>query len=141
VDAKKYLIAVLVVFVVHSGIGYALHGGFLADDYQSLTIVRGLYDFVQRLPLLYLGNLLFALMLCFLYTRGYTPRQPWFPQGLVCGLLLSTLLVPAALAVYVVLPVPGWLTCKIILLNYLHITASCLTAAVIYRFPPPPLPE
>lgn len=140
-DAKKYLIAVLVVFVAHSAVGYAIHAVLLTGDYDLLAFVRSLTDFTRRLPLLYLGNLIFALVLCFIYTRGYDPARHWFLQGLVYGLLMGTFLVPAALIAYVALPLPALLASKVALLNYLHVTVSALVAAAIYRFPPPPFPS
>ena len=138
-DTQKYLIAVLVVFVAHSAGGYMVHDVLLSADYEGLTFVREFNDFVQRLPLLYLANLLFAMVLCFIYTRGYDPERNWFPQGVVFGLLMSALLLPAALVAYVAVPLPWLLTLKVAGLNVVHVTVSALVGAAIYRLPLPNL--
>lgn len=136
-DTQKYLIAVLVVFVAHSAGGFVVHDVLLSADYEGLTFVREFNDFVRRLPLLYLANLLFAMVLCFIYTRGYEPERNWFLQGLVFGLLMSAFLLPAVLVAYVAVPLPGLLTLKVALLNIVHVTVSAVVGAAIYRLPPP----
>ena len=136
-DVNKYLIAVLVVFVAHSALGYVVHNVLLSGDYEGLNFVREFEDFVRRLPLLYLANLIFALVLCFIYTRNYDPGDSWFLQGLIFGLLMGAFLTPAALVGYVAFPMPGLLTLKVTVLNFLHVTASGLIAAAVYRLPPP----
>jgi hypothetical protein len=138
-DTQKYLIAVLVVFVAHSAVGYMVHDVLLSADYKDLDFVREFNDFVRRLPLLYLANLLFAMVLCFIYTRGYDPERNWFPQGLVFGLLMSAFLLPAALVAYVAVPLPLLLTLKVAGLNVGHVTISALVGAALYRLPPPNL--
>ena len=95
-DTQKYLIAVLVVFVAHSAVGYGVHDVLLSADYEGLSFVREFNDFVRRLPLLYLANLLFAMVLCFIYTRGYDPGDP-FRQGRLVQHVLYMAVVEAAL--------------------------------------------
>lgn len=136
-DTKKYLLAVLVVFIAHSALGYLIHNLLLSKDYETLNFVREFGDFAAKLPFLYLANLIFAAVLCFIYTRAYEPGQNWFLQGLVFGLLIGLLFVPATLIGYVTLPLSGWLTLKLGAMNFAHILFSALVAAAFYRLPPP----
>lgn len=140
-NLKKYLIAVIVVFVVYSALSYLVHNVMMAPDYDTLrstAVVRTQAEFLQRVPLLYLANLVFALAFCLIYAKGYEPGKNWAGQGLRFGFLVGTLLAPLALAAYVAYPVPGVLAAKWVLYGYVQIVITALFAAGIYHFPPPP---
>lgn len=133
-NLKKYLIAVLVVYVLYSGLAIVIHQVILSGDYQPLegTVTRPVSEFGLRVPLLYLGNLIFALAFCALYAKGYDPGKNWLGQGLRYALLLGTLLAPFALTQYVVYPVPAWLALKWILFGYLQVLVIGVAAAGVY---------
>lgn len=138
-NAKKYLIAVIVVFVVYSGLAYVIHEVLLNDDYVAVRhVFRSPEEFLRLMPLVYLGNLILALALCLLYAKGYEPGKNWIGQGVRFGLMVGTLLAPVALTQYVVYPVTGMVTIKWILFGYFQVLVSSLVAASIYHFPPPP---
>ncbi|MFQ5818275.1 MAG: hypothetical protein ACE5H2_10035 [Terriglobia bacterium] len=136
-DAKKYLVAVIAVFVMYSAAAYVIHNMILAPDYEAITsALRGEKEFLQRLPLLYLGNLIFALAFCLIYAKGYEPPKHWFGQGIRYGLILGTLLAPVAFAEYVAYPVPGTLALKWIVFGYLQAILSGVVVAAVYQPPP-----
>jgi hypothetical protein len=144
-DTKRYLIAVIVVFVVYSGVAYPIHQVLLQPDYDALQEkqekpVRSFAEFTKRVPLLYLANLIFSLAFCFIYIRGYEPNKHWLRQGVRYGLVVATLLAPMALIGYVALPIPLLLALKLIVLNYVHLVITALVAAGVYQTPPLPLP-
>ncbi len=139
-DTKKYLIAVIVVFVVYSGVAYPIHQVLLRPDYESLEAVRDFAEFTKRVPLLYLANLIFSLAFCYIYIQGYEPNKHWLRQGVRYGLVVATLLAPMALIGYVALPIPLLLALKLIVLNYAHLVITALVAAGVYQTPPLPLP-
>jgi hypothetical protein len=139
-DTKRYLIAVIVVFVVYSGVAYPIHQVLLRPDYESLETVREFAEFTKRVPLLYLANLIFSLAFCFIYIQGYEPNKHWLRQGVRYGLVVATLLAPMALIGYVALPIPLLLALKLIVLNYVHLVITALVAAGVYQTPPLPLP-
>jgi len=133
-DTKKFLLASLAVFVVYSAMAYASHEVLLERDYRALgPSVRTLDEFTRRMPLLYLGNLVFALAVSYVYIRGCEKGKNWIGQGLRFGLLLGTLLVPVALAVYVAFPIPFTLALKWIALGYLQLVITAWVVAGIYR--------
>lgn len=137
-DAKKYLIATIVVFVVYSALGYVIHEIILGRDYTAIqSALRSVEGFTQRMPLLYLGNLIFALAFCLIYVKGYQPAKGWFGQGVRYGLLMGTLMAPVAMAEYVVFPLPGTLAVKWIVLGYLQLLVLGLVAASVYQTPAP----
>lgn len=138
-NVKKYLIAVIVVFVVYSALSYGIHSIILAPDYRAISdALRDEQAFLQRMPLLYLGNLIFALAFCLAYAMGYEPGKNWVGQGIRFGLIVGTLLAPFALTEYVVYPVSGMLAVKWIFLGYLQVLVSALFAASLYIVPPLP---
>lgn len=138
-NAKKYLIASIVVFVVYSALAYVIHQVLLREDYQSIQhVIRPFADLSARTPLVYLGNLIFALAFCLIYAKGYEAGKNWMGQGIRYGLMVGTLLAPLALTVYVVYPVPGALAVKWVVYGYFQVLVSALVAASIYQFPPPP---
>ncbi|MBI2955838.1 MAG: hypothetical protein HYY26_00865 [Acidobacteria bacterium] len=134
-NAKKYVLAALGVFVAYSVLGYLIHEVLLAADYAPLlgTVVRAEEEFIPRLPFLYLGNLVFVLAFCLVYVKGYEPGKGWIGQGLRFGLILAALLAPVAITGYVVYPVPGLLALKWVVLGTVQILVSALVAAGIYR--------
>jgi len=138
-NLKKYMIAVLVVYVAYSGLAFILHNIILEDDYAPLvgTLLRSVSEFGLRAPLLYLGNLIFALAFCALYTFGYEPRKNWLDQGLRYGLLMGTLLAPIAITQYVVYPIAGLLVVKWILFGYFQALVSGVALAALYTLPAP----
>ncbi len=138
-NVKKYLVAVIVVFVVHSGLGYLIHEVLLREDYDPVRhVFRSFEEFTRLMPLVYLGNLIFALAFCLIYAQGYEPGKNWVGQGLRYGLILGTLLAPLALTEYVIYPLPAVLALKWIGFGYFQMLISGLSAAALYHFPPPP---
>jgi len=134
-NMKKFLLATLAVFVVYSGLAFLIHEVILGPDYEPLvgSVTRSVEEFTRRVPLLYLGNLIFALVFCLIYVKGYEPAKGWVGQGLRYGLLVGTLLAPIALTEYVVYPVGFSLALKWILFGYAQIVACALAAAGVYR--------
>ncbi len=134
-NMKKFLLATLAVFVVYSGLAFLIHEVILGPDYEPLvgSVARNVEEFTQRVPLLYFGNLVFALAFCLIYIKGYEPARGWLGQGLRYGLLVGTLLAPMALTEYVVYPVAFALALKWIVYGYVQIVACALAAAGVYR--------
>lgn len=136
-NMKKYLIAVLVVYVLYSGLAIVIHQIILKADYEPMigTVTRPLSEFGQRAPLLYLANLVFALAFCYIYAQGYEPGKTWLGQGLRFGLIAGTLLAPFAVTVWVIYPVAGSLCLKWIVFGYLQVLVCGLAAAALYTAP------
>lgn len=134
-NTKQYLIAALAVFVAYSGLAFLIHEVILAADYEPMigSTLRSLEEFGQRMPFLYLSNLVFALAFCLIYAKGYEPRKNWIGQGLRYGLIVGTLLAPFAVTEYVVYPVASALALKWVVFGYLQIVISALVAAGLYH--------
>lgn len=133
-NLKKLAIASGAAFVAYSALAYVIHNVVLVGDYLEVaSSLRAPEEFLQRLPLLYLGNLVFAAAATLIYAHGYEPGKNWVGQGLRFGLILGTLMAPVALTEYVVYPVPGALALKWIGLGYLQLLITAWVVAGIYR--------
>ncbi|MDA2915146.1 hypothetical protein MYX77_14565, partial [Acidobacteriia bacterium AH_259_A11_L15] len=78
-NVKKYLLAVVVAFVLYSGLGFGIHEVILKQDYQPLIgqVLRTEEAFADRIPYLYVANLVFALAFCCIYVKGYEAGKGW----------------------------------------------------------------
>ncbi len=136
-NMKKYLIAVLVVYVLYSGLAIVIHQIILKAEYEPMigSVTRPLSEFGQRLPLLYLANLVFALAFCYIYAQGYEAGKSWLGQGLRFGLIAGTLLAPFAVTEWVIYPLAWSLCVKWILFGYGQVVVCGLAAAALYTAP------
>lgn len=106
---KKFLLSVVVVFVVAMAIGWVVHGLLLGQDYAKLS---GLFR--QQIVL---AHVFFAVAFVWIYVKGKEDR-PFLMQGIRYGVALAVLItVPIYLTYYAVQPLPGALVVKQIVLD------------------------
>jgi len=105
------LIAFIAIFVLE----IIVHGNLLMDLYrQTAPVWREQGQSREMMWLMTLGQLLFGLLLAFIYTKGYEAGKAGLKQGLRFGFLIGLLVSISSISVwYVVLPVPfalalGW---------------------------------
>jgi hypothetical protein len=133
-NLKRLALASGAAFVAYSALAYLIHNVLLVGDYQAIQAsLRTPDEFLSRLPLLYLGNLVFAAAVALIYAHGYEPARNWVGQGARFGLILGTLMAPVALTEHVVYPVPGALALKWIALGYVQLLITAWVVAGIYR--------
>ena len=105
---KKFVLSVVVVFVVAMAIGWVVHGLLLGQDYAKLS---GLFWYIV------LAHVLFAVAFVWIYVKGKEDR-PFLMQGIRYGVALAALMtVPVYLTYYAVQPLPGALVVKQIVLD------------------------
>ncbi len=106
-DLKKFLLAVIVAYVVLEGTGFLIHGVWLDPIYRSLPDSwRPFEQMEKKMWIMWIGDLLFAMMFAYIYTRG-AENKPWLGQGIRYGILIALLaVIPATLGNYVVHRVP-----------------------------------
>lgn len=109
-NTKKLVVAVLAVFVFLSAYGYLVHGVLMKDMYEATKEFWRPQEAMHRLMgLVYAGNFLFAILFCFIYTKGIegeSSATQGFRYGLWIGLLLYG---PMTVAHYAYLPYPATL--------------------------------
>ncbi len=128
----KYVLAVAIVFVVYSAVGYVVHEQLLKQDYQGIaSILRPVEQF--NIWLVMLSNLLFALAFTFIFVKGIE-QKPWLGQGVRFGLAVALLTVAAEnLIDYAVHPIPQSLMWKSIIYESLGVMITGVAAAATYR--------
>lgn len=119
---KKFLLSVVVVFVVAMAIGWVVHGLLLAQDYTKLS---GLFRQPQEQTSLFwyivLAHVLFAVAFVWIYVKGKEDR-PFLMQGVRYGVALAVLMtLPVYLTYYAVQPLPGALVVKQIVLDTISV--------------------
>jgi hypothetical protein len=100
------ILAVALVFVVLVAAGFLIHAVWLGNTYQAMRDVgfsfRTPEAFQHRMWLIWLSDLLYAILFVWVYVRG-REDTPWVGQGLRYGVLMSLFtVVPNALNEYVV---------------------------------------
>jgi hypothetical protein len=137
----RFVISVIVVFLLSSALSAVLHGRILGEDYARLATM-GIYrtpDAARELMgWMMLGNLLFAIGFTWIYRAGRDLR-PWLAQGVRFGIAVSLLYtLPMFLTYYVVQPTPSDLAAKQAVLGSLMTVILGIAAAFINRDPPRP---
>ena len=109
-NTKKMAISVLAVFVFLSVYGYVVHGVLMKDLYEATGQFWRPHEVMRKLMgLVHLGNFLFAILFCVIYTKGIAGESSagqGFRYGLWIGLLLYG---PMTIAHYAYLPYPATL--------------------------------
>ena len=115
-DSKRMILAVVVVFVALVVAGFLIHAIWLGSTYQAMR--DGGFSFrtpdalQHRLSLIWLGDLLYAILFVWVYVRGREDK-PWAAQGLRYGVLITLFtIVPSALHQYAVYNLPHMLVVK-----------------------------
>src|SRR4029077_18046643 len=103
-DSKRMILAVVLVFVTLVVAGFLIHVTWLGSTYQSMRgdgfSFRTPDALQHRLWLIWLSDLLYAILFVWVYVRG-REDTPWIGQGLRYGLLMGLFtILPSALKEY-----------------------------------------
>lgn len=128
---KGFWLAVVVAFVALAALDYVIHDVLLRGDYQAVsTLVR---PEIQVGPVL-VGELVFAFLFTWIYTKGYEPGRPPLGQGIRYGLALGALYWGAGSIIhYGVIPVGGGLTVKWIVFGLIETAILGALVASLYK--------
>jgi hypothetical protein len=137
---KRFLVSVVVLFVVSMGFGFLVHGTVLEADYTQLAN-RGIYRSPEAaaplMPYMFAANVIFAIGFTWIYRAGRDNR-PWPGQGLRFGIAVALLgTIPTYLIYYVVTPLASDLVAKQVVLDSMVMVVLGLVAAFINRDPAP----
>ena len=129
-NTKRYVLAVVAVFVTVFVYEFLVHGVLLMDMYEQTADMWKPQEESSML-LMNFSQLAFAAVLVFIFTRNYEGKGAG--EGVRFGLLIGLLLVAIELGVYCYLPVPMalWLAWIVIALGKGII--SGLVAGLVYK--------
>jgi hypothetical protein len=135
---KRFIVSVVVLFVVSMLCGFLVHGTLLAAEYTRLANA-GIYRTPEQaqplMGIMMVANLAYAIGVTWIYRMGRDSR-PWMGQGLRFGLALATLTtIPTYLIYYVVTPMPSDLVAQQIVFDIVANVVVGLVAAFINRDP------
>lgn len=111
-NCKRFMLAAVVVFVFVFLYEWVFHGMLMADMYaQTANLWRSEADMEAKFMYLVAGQLLFAVMITWVFIRGYENRG--IGEGLRFGIIMTLLLNAPMLVMYAVAPYPemmvfGW---------------------------------
>ncbi|MDH3362920.1 MAG: hypothetical protein OEM45_04375 [Gammaproteobacteria bacterium] len=131
---KKFLISWAVVFVVWMAGSFAVHGGWLSDQYAQLpNLYRTESDTQQLFYLMLIAHVIMAGAFVWIYQRG-AENKPWLAQGVRFGIAIALLaVVPTYIIYYVVQPMPGNLAIRQIIGDGILVLILGAVAAFLNR--------
>ena len=119
---KKFLISVVVIFVLSMGLGFLVHGLLLKQAYTQLQgLFRTPQDAEAYFPFMLFAHVCIAFGFVWIYQRGKEDK-PFLTQGIRFGLgvaVLST--IPMYLIYYAVQPMPAAVVYKQIVFDTLSV--------------------
>jgi hypothetical protein len=133
--AKKLSGAMVASFIVLVATSYFIHGVWLRHDYElAAAAFRPLAALRHRIWLTDIGEAIFTVLFCYVYSRGVEPK-PWWAQGIRYGILMTFLIVvPASLSQYVAFNIPHQLALKWMAAGLVQlILLGLITAAFVGR--------
>jgi len=130
---KKFILSVIVIFVVSMLLGFITHGWALKDEYMATGIYRPESEQEAKMVWMLLAHLLMSLAFVVLYRKGREDK-PWFGQGLRFGFWLAMFAaVGVYMIYYVVLPTPELLVFRQSVYDTINLMVMGLVVAFMYR--------
>ena len=127
----RFIISVVVLFVVTMLFGFVVHGWLLGPEYMKLTnLFRSEADGQKYFWAMLLAHLFMAIGFTWIYRHGREDK-PWLGQGLRFGLAIAVAMtIPTYLIYLAVQPMPEALVVKQIVYD----TLAMLVVGVVTAF-------
>ncbi len=134
-NIKRWLMAGIAAFVVIFALDWVMHGKLLMGLYtQTESVWRPMAEGHQKMWLMTLGQLFFAMVFACIYAQGYEAGKPGLGQGIRYGLQIGLLVSIAYISVwYVVLPIPFKLALGWVASGMLDCLAAGALVGLLYR--------
>jgi len=130
---KKFIIAVIVVFVVTMLFGFVNHGLVLHDEYLATGLFRPDEDAVNYFHWMLIAHVVMSVAIVWIYQRGREDK-PWLAQGLRFGFWLAMLMVvPIYMIYYAVQPLDGMLVVRQIVYDTIGLLVTGAVVAFLHR--------
>ena len=130
-NVKRFVSAVIVVFIAFQIFDYIIHGIILAPAYQKLeSIWRP--EMMSKMWIMYITSLILSLLFVYIFTKGYEARG--IGEGIRYGLLIGLLMnVVGVFNQYVVYPIPFALAIQWFIYGTIEFVICGIIAALIYK--------
>ena len=132
----RFLVSVVVLFIVSMALGFVVHGVLLGADYAKLvTLFRPEADQQTHFGWMLIAHVFIAVGFTWIYRAGRDAR-PWLGQGVRFGIAVAVLTtIPAYLIYYAVQPMPFDLVVKQVVFDTLAMIVMGVVAAAVNRDP------
>jgi hypothetical protein len=132
-NTKRWVIASIVVFVVHEVISYLVHGVLLSGVYQATaSLWRPMAEMNQMMWIMWVGDLVWVFLLVYIFIKGYEAKG-WL-EGLRFGLLFGVFFsLPMALGSYAMMPMPFSLAVYWFVFGIIEISILGIITSLIYK--------
>ena len=126
---KRFITAAIVMIVFVQIYEFAIHAGALSDLYGSLASVwRSEADMQAFMPWMILGQVIFAVMFCVLFTCSKC--RSTLSQGATFGFIVGVMFSSASLIFYAVLPI----TFNLMIMWVITGIIECVLMGIILSF-------
>jgi hypothetical protein len=131
---KKFVISVIVMFIVSMALGFLVHGLLLAQKYAQLpNLFRQGHDAENYFPYMLLAHVFLAVGFVWVYVKG-KENKPFLIQGIRYGAAIAVLTtIPTYLIYYAVQPMPGMLVFQQIVLDTISVVLMGIVVAWLNR--------
>ena len=131
---KKLVLATAAAYILLMGTNYLVHEIWLMPDYDAIPLSHRSPEGIQhRFWAMALGQLFFAALFAYIYTRG-AEKKPWLVQGVRYGIVITFLtVVPYSLSEYVVYIVPYMLAIKWMVAGGIQLMLLGVVVAGIFK--------
>jgi hypothetical protein len=131
---KKFVISVIVIFIVSMALGFVVHGLLLAPKYAQLpNLFRQGQDAENHFPYMLLAHVFLAVGFVWVYVKGKEDK-PFLIQGIRYGAAIAVLTTIATyLIYYAVQPMPGMLVFQQIVLDTISVVLMGVVVAWLNR--------
>ena len=133
---RKFVLSVVVLFVVSMALGFVVHAMLLHEDYTRLqNLFRTPADAQGHFLYMLAAHVFIAIGVTWVYRQGRDAR-PWLGQGVRFGLALFVLMtLPTYLIYFAVQPMPSDVVAKQVVLDGIAIVILGIVAAAMNRDP------
>jgi uncharacterized membrane protein YpjA len=130
---KKFLISVVVIFVVSMIFGFINHGMTLAEEYQATGLFRPDAEAEAYFMWMLFAHIIMSFAFVWIYQRG-RENKPWVSQGIRFGIIVALLMVvPIYMIYFAVQPMPGMLVFRQIAYDTVGLVVMGLAVAFVYK--------
>jgi hypothetical protein len=129
---KKLVLATIVAYIVLMGTNYFVHEIWLMPDYNAIPAShRTAEAIMHHFWAMALGQLFFAAMFAYIYTRGRENKQ-WLAQGIRFGFVMTFMtVIPYSLSEWVVYLIPHQIAVKWMIAGTIQLVIVGMIVAAI----------
>ena len=130
-NVKRFIFAIIAVFVAIQITDPIIHGFILKNSYTALQHVWR-PDMMSKMWIMYLTSLIFSFIFVYVFTKGYENKG--IAEGIRFGIIIGLLLnVVGTFNQYVVYPVPFSLALQWFVYGMIEFILAGIVTALIYK--------